>query len=461
MAGSQNAEFKHEKWSSESVFLLAAIGGAVGLGNLWRFPFLAGENGGGAFVLLYIAFVVIICLPLVMAELAMGRRGGGSAIATMRNLISESSASSKWRVVGWLSILVPLVALGYYSVVAGWSIDYIRMAAMGEFSGQSGQDAAQAFGLLAESPMRVLSLHALFIVGAIVVVARGLGKGIEVIMRIMMPALFLLMIVLALYSIFQTDIAAGMRFMFEPDFSKITFEVVLAALGQAFFSIAVGVGMLMTYGAYLPKDISIGRAAVWIIGADTFVAILAGIVIFPIVFANNLDPGEGPGLIFVTLPIAFGQMTGGYVIGILFFVMLFFAAFSTVIGMLEPVVCWLTERKGASRTKVTFIAAGAGWLIGLSAALSFNVWSDVRLFESVKLLADKSIFDIIDFFVASLAIPFNAALLSLFAGWKMSRSALLDEIGIENQSIASYIRFILRFVAPAVILIIFVSAFFS
>jgi len=458
VAATHNSQFEHEKWSSEAVFLLAAIGGAVGLGNLWRFPFLAGQNGGGAFVLIYVGFVVLLCLPLVVAELAMGRRGRGSAISTMKKLTADANASPFWHTIGWVSIIIPLLALSYYAVIAGWSIDYIGKALFNSFENMGGEESNAAFEALTGSPIRVLVLHALFIAGAVFIVARGLGNGIEVLMKIMMPGLFLLLIVLALNSIFRLDIEAGLKFLFYPDFSKVTTEVVLMALGQAFFSIAVGVGMLLTYGAYLPKEVPLVRAAIWIISADTLVALLAGIVIFPIVFSNGLDPAAGPRLIFVTLPVAFGNMPGGYLIGLLFFIMLFFAAFSTVIAMLEPAVSWLEEHKGMSRVKVTFASGTVAWLVGIAAALSFNVLSDVRLFPSVELLADKSIFDIIDFFVATLGIPFNAALLSLFAGWKMSRSVLMDEMQLRNPLVISYMRFTLRFVAPIVIGAIFVES---
>ena len=461
MAATQNLQFEHEKWSSESVFLLAAIGGAVGLGNLWRFPFLAGQNGGGAFVLIYIGFVFLLCLPLVIAELAMGRRGRGSAITTMRALTAEANARPFWNIIGWISVILPLLALGYYSVVAGWSIDYVGKAAMNSFENLSGDQSNKVFETLSGSPVRVLALHASFIAGAIFVVARGLGKGIEVLMKIMMPGLFILLIVLALNSIFRLDIEAGLRFLFTPDFSKITTEVVLMALGQAFFSIAVGVGMLLTYGAYLPKEVPLTRAAFWIICADTMVALLAGIVIFPIVFSNGLDPAVGPRLIFVTLPVAFGNMPGGYLIGLLFFIMLFFAAFSTVIAMLEPAVSWLEEHKGMSRVKVTFLAGAFGWMVGIAAALSFNVLSDVRLFPGFELLADKNIFGVVDFFVATLGIQFNSALLSLFAGWVMSRSALMDEMQVTNPVIIGYMRFTLRYIAPVVISVIFAQSLFG
>lgn len=455
-----NPQFEHETWSSESTFLMAAIGGAVGLGNLWRFPFIAGQNGGGAFVLIYLGFVILLCLPLVLTELAMGRRGGGSALATMEKLMAESGAAPYWRIIGWISIVLPLIGLAYYSVVAGWSIDYIGKAAVNAFEDFDGEQSAALFNELTGSPVRVLALHALFIAGGVFVVARGLGKGIEVLMRYMMPALFVLLVVLALNSIFRQDIRAGLHFLFYPDFSKITVQVVFMALGQAFFSISVGVGMLLTYGAYVPKEISLMRATVWIAVADTSVALLAGIIIFPIVFSNGLDPAGGPGLIFVTLPIAFGNMPGGYLIGLLFFIMLFFAAFSTVIGMLEPAVSWLEEHKGLSRAKVTFAAGAFGWVIGLATALSFNVLSDVRLIQSIEFFADKTIFDIVDFLVASLGIPFNAAMMSLFAGWVMSKSVLMDEMQIRNPLLIAYLRFTLRYIAPVVIGAIFFSSIF-
>ena len=459
MAAGYDPQFEHENWSSEAVFLLATIGGAVGLGNLWRFPYLVGENGGGAFVLIYIGFVVFLCLPLVLTELALGRRGKGSAITTIRRLVAESDASSGWHIIGWLSILIPLSALSYYAVIAGWSVDYIEKAAMGKLQGITAEESTAAFSAMTESPMRVLILHALFIAGAVFVVARGLGKGIEVIMRVMMPGLFVLLVGLAIYSTLQADIGSALSFLFNADFSKITGKVLVLALGQAFFSVTVGAGLLITYGAYLPAEISLGKASVIIVIADTAVALLAGIVIFPIVFSSGMDPAGGPGLIFQTLPVAFGSMSGGYVVGLLFFVMLFFAAFSTAIAMLEPPVSWLEEHRGFSRVTVTFGAGVFAWLIGLGSALSFNVLSDARPFSGIPLMADMTIFGAVDFVVGSLLMPMNAAIMCLFAGWAMSRSALFDEMGVSNPKIVAYVRFTLKFVAPILVGCIFVSSF--
>ena len=299
----------------------------------------------------------------------------------------------------------------------------------------------------------------MFIVSAAIVVARGVGKGIESMTKFMMPALFLLLIILSLYSIFKADISKGLNFLFNPDFSKLNAEIVLMALGQAFFSVAIGVGMMITYGAYVPNQVFLPRAGMWIAGMDTVVAVLAGVVIFPLVFSNGLDPAGGPGLIFVTLPIAFGSMPGGYIIGLAFFVLLFFAAFSTVLGMLEPGVSWLEEHKGRSRPVATVIAAVGVWIVGIVAALSFNVLSDFRPITFIAILADKNIFDIFDFLIATLFIPINALLIALFSGWVMSKSSLLEELGVRESAVFGYLRFALRYIAPAVIAMIFYSSF--
>jgi NSS family neurotransmitter:Na+ symporter len=457
MSRSLDAEVKHEKWSSPTVFILATVGAAVGLGNLWRFPFVAGQNGGAAFVLIYVGFVLLLGLPVMMAELAMGRRGQGSPVASMRRLAAEAGASRSWSAIGWISILIPLVGMSYYSVVAGWSVDYVFKAAANTFDGFTGQESENTFNMLLDSPWRLLFFHGLFIASAVFVVARGIGKGIEAVSRYMMPALFGILVILVLNSIFNADIARGIDFLFNPRFDKVTPDVVFMAMGQAFFSLAIGVGVMLTYGAYVPKTVSLPKAAFIIALADTGVAILAGVAIFPVVFANGLDPAEGPGLIFVTLPVAFGNIQAGYIIGLLFFLLLFFAAFSTVLGMLEPVVSFLEERRGFSRPKMAFFAGVCTWVLGIAAALSFNVWSDVRLMSAVPFLADKNIFDLIDFLIANFLLPLNAMLISVFAGWVMTRETLLTELGVQNAAIAGFLRIVLRFVAPVLVFAIFYS----
>jgi len=438
--------------------MLATIGAAVGLGNLWRFPFVAGQNGGAAFLIIYVGFVLLLGMPLMMAELAMGRRGGGSPIASMRKLAGEAGASRVWTFIGWLSITIPLVGMSYYSIVGGWSIDYVFKAALNSFADTSGEESRTAFDMLVDSPGRMLFFQGLFIASGVFVVARGVGKGIEAVSRYMMPALFAILIILVINSIFNADIARGIDFLFNPHFDKITLNVVFMALGQAFFSLAIGVGVMLTYGAYVPGGVSLPKAAFMIALADTAVAILAGVAIFPVVFSSGLDPGEGAGLIFVTLPVAFGGMPAGHIVGLLFFVLLFFAAYSSILGMLEPVVSFLEEHRGFSRPKMAILTGTFSWVLGISAALSFNIWADVRLMAAIPYLADKSIFLLLDFLVANFLLPLNAMLIAVFAGWMMTRKTLLEELGVHNEALSLFLHIVLRYVAPVLIFLIFYNS---
>ena len=441
--------------------MLATIGAAVGLGNLWRFPFVAGQNGGAAFLIIYVGFVLLLGVPVMMAELAMGRRGGGSPIASMRKLAREAGAPRFWAVIGWISILVPLIGMSYYSIVGGWSIDYVFKAAMNSFAGTSGQDSQNAFDLVLASPWRLLFFHGLFIAAGVVVVARGVGKGIEAVSKYMMPALFAILVVLVINSIFNADIARGIDFLFNPRFDQITWNVVAMAMGQAFFSLAIGVGVMLTYGAYVPGNVSLPKAAFMIALADTAVAILAGVAIFPIVFANGLDPAGGEGLIFVTLPIAFGNMQFGYLVGLLFFVLLFFAAYSSILGMLEPVVSFLEEHRGFSRPKMAVLVGFGCWMLGIAAALSFNVWADVRPLAAIPYFADKSIFGLLDFSIANFLLPLNALLIAVFAGWILTSKTILEELGVQNEALKLFLHVVLRFVAPVLIAAIFYTSLTS
>lgn len=448
------ASGSHENWSSRPAFIFATVGAAVGLGNLWRFPFVAGENGGGAFVLVYLAFVLLLGIPVMMGELSIGRRGKHSPVTTIRNLSAEEGASRKWQVVGWMSIGIPIIGLSYYSVVAGWAIDYVAKAGLNAFAGFDGNRSEQTFNELLASPMHLLLLHTLFIGSAVLVVSRGIQGGIERISKIMMPTLFLLLIIMVINAIVTADIKGGLAFLFSPDFSKLTPTTVVIALGQALFSVAIGVGVLMTYGSYMPKDFSITASATTIAIADTCVALFAGLAIFPVVFQYGLNPSGGPGLIFVTLPVAFGQMPGGHILGFLFFVLLFFAAFSTAIGMLEPIVSWFQDR-GFSRPKMAMASGGAAWFMGLAAVLSFNLWSEVRLLPWIPLVSDKDLFELLDFVISNLLLPLNALLIALFAGWVLSRQSMLDELQIQDNWAYSLWRLSVRFIVPVAIALVF------
>lgn len=443
----------HEKWSSRWGFLFAAMGVAVGLGNLWRFPFIAGENGGGAFVLAYIGFVFLLCMPIMVGELVLGRLGGESAVGSMRNLIAKRKASTAWGAIGWLSLIIPFLGLSYYSVVAGWAFFYGYEAAVGDFGGLDANASAAIFNGLIARPHLMLLVHTAFIAATVYVVGRGVKAGIEAASKILMPTLFILLLVLVIYGAVAGDVARALEFLLVPDFSKLTPTALMAAMGQAFFSVAIGVGAMITYGAYLNPGESLPRSAAIICTADTLVALLAGLAIFPIVFGSGLDPVSGPPLIFITLPVGFGQMPGGQVLGFIFFLLLFFAAFTTSIGMLEPVVSWLQEKIKGTRLKLAAIAGGAAWAVGILPLLSFNMLGDVRPFALLAPLADKSIFDSFDFIVSTLLLPINGLLIALFAGWIILKSDFIGEVRA-GDILLKYWRFALKVIAPISVLAI-------
>lgn len=419
-------------WSSRSTFLMAAIGCAVGLGNLWRFPYIAGQNGGSAFIMVYIGFVFILGVPLIMSELAMGREGRLSAVETMNRLIKRGYHPI-WKIIGWISILVPILGLSYYCVIAGWSVEYIFKAAMGTFTGV---DAAASGAIFQEAQDNVLSSVAwfsIFLFTTVVIISKGVKNGLEKAVKIMLPALFVILVFLAIYAMTTGDSVRAIEFLLNPDFSKLTPRAILEALGQALFSLAIGVGGLITYGAYLPDDVSLPKSAGIIAIADTMVALLAGFAIFPIVFEYGLEPGEGPGLIFATLPIAFGQMPGGILFGSLFFVLLSFAALSSTVGMLEPLVAWFVD-KGKSRVRMAWTSGVIAWSIGLFMVLSFNILVDFKPLDFIPLYEGKNLFGIMDYTVANVLIPINALMIGLFAGWAMTNEMAEKQFGFAHGS---------------------------
>lgn len=458
MASPPEQQFKHETWTSRRAFLMAAIGSAVGLGNIWRFPYVTGVNGGGAFVLIYCGCVVVIAIPLIMAELAIGRRGGQSPIRTMQKLAAENGRSRFWHSLGWLSIVTPTVGLMYYSVVAGWTLDYGMNALVGAFAGYDGDRSAGGFAALTGDPLRMAISQGAFMVLTIAIVAGGVRGGLERAVRYLMPGLALILSLLLIYSAVTADFARAVQFMFKPDFSEVTAATILMAIGQAFFSVSVAVGALITYGAYMPKDVSIPRVSAIVAIADTLVALMMGLVIFPLVFAHGLQPSEGPGLVFVTLPIAFGEMPFGALFGFLFFLLMAIAALTSSISMLEPSVSRLEELKGARRIPVTIMMGLFIWFCGLLALLSFNVLSGFTPLDSFAIFSGKGIFDLMDFTTANVLIPTGGLLLTLFAGWMMSRESTCSELGLDKEVTFRIWRIILRFVAPIAIVAIFVAS---
>ncbi len=435
-------------WSSRFAFILAAVGAAVGLGNFWRFPYMAGENGGGAFIVLYILCVLGVALPILMAELLIGRRGGLSAVGSVRNVALSSGASASWRVIGWISMIAAFLILSYYSVIAGWVIAYIPPAITGALKGITAEASSARFDALLERPRLLAFYHALFMVLTVFIVSRGVIKGIERAVEILMPLFFLMLMGVVAYSWVTGDADRAFDFLFSPDFSQITPSVFLGAIGQAFFSIGVGMAIMITYGAYLTRDTHIPRASSIICFADTLVAILAGIAIFPIVFAVGLNPASGPGLIFVTLPVAFGQMPFGQVFGALFFALALFAALTSSISLLEIVVAWGEEHTSWARARLAYAWGFLAWVIGIASALSMNIWSDVFLLGVFAPFQAMTIFDLLDYLTANIMLPLAGVLTSIFAGWFVSKTITLDELGFYDGAAYALWRFLVRVVAP-------------
>ena len=439
-------------WSSRPAFLMATIGGAVGLGNLWRFPFIAGENGGGGFVLIYLAFVLLLGLPVLAGEMLLGRRGHKSPLNSIVTLVRSENAHPLWCSIGWLSLLIPFVALTYYAVVAAWSLDYLVLAARDSFSGFDADRSGRFFGERIMQPVFQISLHGAFVTATVWAIARGVNDGIERLSRIIMPALFVMILILVGYGMVAGDFAGALRFLFAPDFSAINGRSILIALGQALFSVGIGAGLMITYSSYMPREFSLRESATVVCLGDTLVAMLAGLAIFPVVFASGLDAGEGPGLIFITLPIAFGNMPGGHLIGTVFFLLLLFAAYTSALAMLEPTVTWLEEKVPGQRRKLTVLAGIATWVLGMGSVLSFSVLAD---FAPLSFLGiDGNLFDVADFTVANILLPLNALLISAFCGWALTRRSADEEFSGIGPGWKRWWRFTNRYLAPVAIFIV-------
>ncbi len=449
-AGDEKRTSLHGHWSSRMAFILAVTGSAVGLGNIWKFPYIAGQNGGGAFVLVYLVCVIVIGMPVMMSEILIGRRGRRNPIATMELLGKEEGSSGNWRLVGSMGVLAGILILSYYSVIAGWTLAYVLKSATGVFAGASAEAVGAEFGGFVGNWKAIGFYHTLFMALAIFVVARGVERGLEQAVRFMVPALLVLMLVLLGYSISSGYFGQGVAFMFTPDFDKLTWDSVLAALGQAFFTLSIGMGAIMAYGAYLPEETSITGASAAVVTADTAIAILAGLAIFPLVFANGLDPADGPGLVFQTLPLAFGQMPGGVFFSTIFFVLLAFAAWTSAIGLMEPAVAWIVEHYNRTRAQATVFIGVLIWAIGFGTVLSFNVLADTTFLAG-------TVFDNIDYLTSNIMLPLGGLLITIFAGWVMCRNSTSDELGSAGSLYKAW-RLLARFVAPIGILFVLINA---
>jgi NSS family neurotransmitter:Na+ symporter len=442
-----------EQWSSRTGFLFAAIGFSVGLGNIWRFPYVMGEYGGSAFLFVYLACALGIGVPLLMSELAIGRFGRGSPTGSLRAVATSSNRSPAWGHAGTLAVLCVFMILSYYTVLSGWTFDYLIRASRGAFDGITRDESNTMFGLLMVNPGRLLFWHTVVNLLIFLIVRRGVQGGIEKAVKILMPVLFVALIVMVIYGAIAGDMGSAMRFMLQADFSKLTFQTIMVAIGQAFFSIGIGMGALITFGGYLPKTISIPGSAVTIVIADTGVAMLAGFAIFPLVFAYGLEPSSGSGLIFQTLPIAFGQMAGGQVFGAIFFMLLIAAALSSCIGCCEAVVSWVDEHWELRRTKGTLLTVGAAWLVGILSIMSLGEWSNYYPLDFIPAFEGKTIFDALDFLAANILLLIGALLTSVFFGWLVPKQLKLEEMGLTDGWGYQVWLLLIRFVIPPVLFV--------
>jgi len=411
-------------WNSRWSFVLATTGSAIGLGNIWKLPYMIGVNGGSAFVLIYILSILCVGIPLLMTEIMLGRRVQKNPIDAMKSLAKESSRSNNWKYVGGMGMLTGVMILCFYSVIGGWVLSYISIAVQEGFTGITTEQSSANFGNLLASPLTLLFWHTLFMIITMGVVSRGVTSGLERANNFLIPALFIILFILLGYSMSVGDMQTSFDFMFKPDFSKISPITALAALGHAFFSLSIGMGSVMVYGSYLKKDVSISRTSIYIAIADTLLGLLVGLAIYALVFANHLDPSEGPGLIFQTLPIAFGQMPWGNFFGILFFILVAFAASTSAISLVEPTIAWIVENTRINRQQACLGLGLFIWSIGISVLLSFNIWQDVTIIFGL------GIFDTLDKLTSTIMLPLGGLLMAIFAGYFMKKRHSKDELDL-------------------------------
>ncbi|MBQ8265907.1 MAG: sodium-dependent transporter [Bacteroides sp.] len=433
--------------------ILAAAGSAVGLGNIWRFPYEAGNHGGAAFILLYLACVFIMGMPIMIAEFTVGRR----AKASTGRAFGLLANNSKWNVIGMLGVLAGLLILGYYSVVAGWTLEYILSSVTNGFADKKPEDFVAAFQSFSQDPIRPVVWLLAFLLFTHYIVVKGVKDGIEKSSKILMPVLFILIVVLAICSMALPNANKGLEFLLKPDFSKVNADVFLGAMGQAFFSLSLGMGCLSTYASYFGSDTRLGKTALSVGVIDTFVAILAGLIIFPAAFSVGIQPDAGPSLIFITLPNVFQQAFGGIpflamIFSLLFYVLLALAALTSTISLHEVVTAYLNERFKISRNRAAMLVTGFCVVTGILSSLSLGAW-DAKFFS-------LGFFDLLDFVTAKLMLPLGGLLVCLFVGWYLKRSVSYEELtnyGLQKAPYFPIYMFILRYFAPIAIILIFVN----
>lgn len=440
---------ERQGWKQRWTFIAAATGAAVGLGNLWKFSYLAGENGGAAFVLVYLAFVFLLALPVLLAEVIVGSRGRANPITTLQDIALEAGASRFWQVIAWMGVLASLFILSYYSVIAGWVFAYVEAMFNEVFIGFNVRMVGDYFNTLLEDPKELIVWHSGFIGVIVLIASLGAKRGVAQVSRVLIPLLMIALILLAVYASKVGDIGAAARFLFTPDWQALTPSVILAAMGQAFFTLSIGMGAMMAFGAHMPDRRSVMGMLSMVAVLDTVIALLAGLAIFPLVFSLNIEPGMGPGLMFVALPYAFGQMVYGDFFGLLFFLMVASVAITSGVALLEPATAWLVQRFRWWRPLAATAVGAVVWALGLLTVFSLNHWAELSFWQ-------MSVFQWLDFISANILLPLSAWLLALFVGWWMRTEVLRDEMFDDHPWIFSLWHLLLRYIAAPAVLVIFV-----
>jgi NSS family neurotransmitter:Na+ symporter len=439
-------------WKNRWTFMLATAGSAIGLGNIWKLPYMIGVNGGSAFVLVFIAAIFFVGIPLMMTEILLGRRAQRNPLDGMAALALEAKVSTKWRWLGAMGMVTGLLILGFYSVIGGWVLSYIVEAAKGSFTHVNGTQSAANFDALLASPTTLAFWHTMFMGLTMGVVAHGVNSGLEKANNILIPALFAILLILLGYSMSVGDMQAAFHFMFSPDFTKITPVAVLSAMGHAFFSLSLGMGAVMVYGSYLQRNVSIARTTIYIALADTLLGLLVGLAIYALVFANHLEPSAGPGLIFQSLPIVFGHMPWGSLIGTLFFILVAFAAWTSAISLVEPAVAWIVENTSVKRPSAAWAIGIVIWMLGIAVLLSFNEWKDI------KIIFGLNVFETLDKLTSTILLPLGGLMMAIFAGYFMKQDHVQDELNLSNKQFKSW-KVLNNIIAPIAIFAVFLFLF--
>lgn len=449
-----------ERWSGHLGFILAAVGGAVGLGSIWKFPYEAGANGGGTFILFYVAGLVLAVLPLMLIEVAIGRRGRAGPAESLAAIAREAGRSPHWRWAGVFGVLTGGLILSFYAVIGGWTLGHAFEVVAGADMPRDPAEARRRFEAHLADPAAMTLHFTIFMAVTATIVSAGVASGIEAACRWMMPALVAVLLALAVFALVAGDGMAALRFLFAVDPQRITARAAVDALGLGFFSIGVGLGFMITYGAYAEPGIDLLRVVRVTMIADTMISLLAGFAVFPIVFAYGLDPASGPGLMFVTLPLAFARMPAGAVVAFAFYALLTTAATTSAISLLELVVAWLMNATRLSRRAATALAAATCWVAGLGTVLSFNRWSGWHPAAFLPGFERATLFDLIDYATSNVMLPVGGILFAVFGGWVMTRAALAGELGLGARGVG-VLRFVLRYVLPVLLPALLLAPFLA